>query len=295
VPRGLSVVIPVYRDRGTLFRALDALEPQIADAAREVIVVESSGDETAPAVARRYPWARVIALSDRASYGRAVNLGAEIARGESIVVMDADALPQPGCLNALEQAGLRAEAVAGAVLNGPRGHPIAAAGHLLEFSNWLPGKRRAQHAAGCNFLVRRSAWRREGGFPEDVWTGADTTFSLRFGIAGTLAWAPDARVRHLNRTSLRGYLREQHKHGVGAVQIARGGDFPHAWVFRPALAPLAAGVKLLGVLRSLRRPVDAASMLLLSPLLLLGLVAWAVGVARSSRLAHLPLPVPAHE
>jgi glycosyltransferase involved in cell wall biosynthesis len=100
-----SVVIPAYRAWETLPLVLDALFHQVAGRNdREVIVVESSADGRARAVAGRWPWARLIILDRRASVGEARNIGVRHARGSLLAFLDADAVPSSNWLDELEQA-----------------------------------------------------------------------------------------------------------------------------------------------------------------------------------------------
>src|SRR5207253_1661749 len=84
------VVIPAYRAWTTLPTVLAALRPQIEGRNREAIIVDSSGDGRAADLARATPWARVIALPERALPGAARNVAYPEARGELIAFTDAD-------------------------------------------------------------------------------------------------------------------------------------------------------------------------------------------------------------
>jgi glycosyltransferase involved in cell wall biosynthesis len=275
-----TVIVPAYRAARTLPRVLAALEPQVRRAGREVVVVESGGE--ADLVRRLAPWARVVERAERTLPGHARNLAVQEARGELIAFLDADAVPEPGWLDALEAAlepGL--DAVAGLVANGTPRSPVGTAGYLLEFSELLPGRRAPLvHAVTCNLLVRRSALVRDGGFPEDLWPGEDTVLTFRLASAGRLGLAPDARVAHLNRTGFVDFLRHQRRLGRSFGGVCAEVDFPHRRLARPALAPLAFLLRL-GALgrRVLPHPRQALGAVLLFPLLVVGLAAWSAGLA----------------
>jgi GT2 family glycosyltransferase len=288
-----SVVLPVYRPGVVLDDVLAALGPQLADGTREAILVESTGDGTAERLRDRYPWLQVIALPERTPQGLARNIGAARARGELLAFLDADAVPASDWLDRLE-AGLAdgLAAVCGAVENGTPRSAVGTAGYLLEFAEWMPSRRGAPaHGATCNLLVRRDAFERAGGFAEDVWTGEDTLLTVELARAGGLAFAREARVAHMNRTALAGLLRDQRKHGVGSAQLRTRVDFPHGWASRPLLAPVALGVKTLGVLRACAGDPRALLQLArVSPVAALGLGAWTAGVVRSGRYGSLRPP-----
>jgi glycosyltransferase involved in cell wall biosynthesis len=278
----LSVIIPAYRADATLARVLAALRPQ-AGPDVEVLVIESSGLEHAAQLQQAQPWLRVIGLPDRALPGKARNIGAQAARGSRLGFLDADALPGPRWLAQLD-AGLacgRAAAVAGAVHNGTPDHPIGTTSYLLEFCEWMPERRGVPlHGATCNLLVKRDAFDAAGGFCEDIWPGEDTVLTIPWGRAKRLQFAPDAPVWHLNRTGLRDLLHHQYRLGRSFVAICDRVDLPHRrfshWpllTIAPMLRLGALGVRLVG------QPTSLRSGFRISPLLALGLTAWAAGVA----------------
>jgi glycosyltransferase involved in cell wall biosynthesis len=285
--RSISVVIPAYRAWTTLPRVLDALEPQIDGSTREAILVESSDPSSAEDLGRSRPWLKVIALPERTRPGRARNIALQRVRGDVIAFLDADAVPEQNWLDELDDAlvpGL--DAVAGAVLNGTPRSAVGTAGFLLEFSSWLPdGSRTIDHGASCNLLVRREALEGEGGFLDDLWPGEDTVLTVPFARRRGLGFAPNARVRHVNRTGLREFLRHQRRLGASFAAVCAHVDVKHRWIARGrSWALLSVPLRLAAVAARLRRnPREAAAATRVLPLLVLGLAAWAVGLGEASR------------
>jgi GT2 family glycosyltransferase len=281
-PVRTSVIVPAFRAWGTLPAVLGALRPQVEERDREAIVVESSGESYEAELVRRWPWARFLVLPEQTLPGRARNLGAKTARGELLAFVDADAVPDPDWLDRLEEAlAAGVDAVGGAVVNGTPRSGVGTAGFLLEFADWLPSARQPLlHAVTCNLVVSRSTFEEQGGFAEDVFPGEDTIFTLPLARQGRLGFAPAAKVHHVNRTSLREYLRHQRRLGASFAEVCARVDFPHRAMGRPALAPLGVPFRLAALgRRLLHHPREAVQAVFLLPLLVLGLIAWAAGLA----------------
>jgi GT2 family glycosyltransferase len=275
-----TVVVPAYRAWRTLPRALDALRAEVDRPDRELILVESSGRIPAGELERRWPWARIVALPARTLPGRARNLAVARAHGELIAFTDADALPEPGWLDELERNLLPGvDAVAGGIVNGTPESAIGTSGFLLEFADWLPERPGTPaHGATCNLLVRRGALERSGGFASDLWPGEDTVFTFRLGEEGRLKFAPDARVRHLNRVGLFDYLGHQGRLGFSFAEVCRRTDFPYRQFTRLPFAPFTGLVRTARLWRRLSRWNALPRSSALLPLVLAGSTAWAAGL-----------------
>jgi GT2 family glycosyltransferase len=282
----VSVVVAAYRSWATLPRALAALGEEIVGKPREAILVESSRELSADALTTRWPWLHVVTPTERANPGRARNLGVAVARADKIAFLDADAIPEPGWLDALEDALTpEVDAVVGSVVNGTPRSATGTAGYLLEFSDWLPGRERQPlHGVTCNLLIRRDVLERAGGLPEDLEGGEDTILTLPLGQSGRLAFAHAARVRHLNRTGWREFLSRQHALGTFFPAIAERVDFPNSGLARPALVPITPLLRLFSLGRRVaRHPREALAAVLLLPVLAAGTTSWAAGLARAYR------------
>ena len=280
-----SVIVPAYQAWDTLPAALEALRPQVDRPDRELVLVESSGDASQQELAERWPWAHVIAPQERMLPGIARNLAARDARGELMAFTDADAVVEPGWLDELERALTDdVDGVAGAILNGAPHSAVGTADYLLEFSDWIPRRRRrVLHGATCNLLLRRAVLDRTG-FPEDVWPGEDTIVTFGLGVQGRLAFAPGARVRHAGRTGFRDFLDHQSQLGAGFALICERVEFPHRSLARRRYGPLLPVFRLVrfgGRIRGNRAAVKDALRVL--PLIVIGAIAWSVGLVRVAR------------
>jgi glycosyltransferase involved in cell wall biosynthesis len=98
-PRPLSVIVPVRDGGATLVRALTAiLASDLPREQYELIVVDDASSDASPELAARYA-DTVVRLTTRksgAAYAR--NRGAELAQGEFLAFVDADAMVRPDTL-----------------------------------------------------------------------------------------------------------------------------------------------------------------------------------------------------
>lgn len=90
---GVSVVIPVLNAAPFLPALFESFVAQGDYAPGEVVLVDSGSSDGTRAVAGRYANARVIGITNF-SHGRARNMGVREARGDFIVFMTQDAVPQ---------------------------------------------------------------------------------------------------------------------------------------------------------------------------------------------------------
>lgn len=288
-PVSTSVVIPAHRDAASLPLVLDALAPQIGPG-REAIVVCSDVDGDArkrlAQLSASRPWLRMLLRPERLSPGQARNLGAAETHGELLAFLDADAIPAPGWLDQLELAlGPEYDGAVGAITNGTPASRIGTAEYLLGCSETFPRRPRAlRHGPGANLLLRRDRFEALGGFATEVRAGEDTLLTFPLARRRRLAFAPEANVRHLNRTRMRPFLANQRLQGTAFAHLCRTTDYPHGWVCRGPAAPLAGLLRLVALSWCLTHNApEARDALRVLPELLLGTAAWAVGCQSAGR------------
>jgi len=294
----LSVVIPCYRQAGPLERCLRALERQRVDVPFEVIVVDSGGDAVVAAVAGSVAGVRLVregAQRPRLRAGEARNLGARHARASVLAFTDADCIPDPEWLGAALAAltpGVRL--VGGPVLDALPFHPVAVSDNLLQFADF-PATRPDEPAAyfpGCNLAIRRADFDRVGGFPPvPLPAGEDTSFceAVLAQWPTGVRFARSMRVRHLGRTGLRAFLRHQATFGFcrGVLGLHLRAAHRRLGVLTIMIVPVA--LKRLAYILARRArwaPARLPAELALLPLLVPGLLAWAVGFRRGLRVAR---------
>ncbi|HEY8241106.1 MAG TPA: glycosyltransferase [Kiritimatiellia bacterium] len=89
----VSVVIPVLNAGKYLSKLLPAILDQKPVAPGEIVLVDSMSRDNTVEIAKQFPQVRVVPI-ENFSHGRARNLGVREARGEVVVLMTQDALPQ---------------------------------------------------------------------------------------------------------------------------------------------------------------------------------------------------------
>jgi GT2 family glycosyltransferase len=98
----VSAVIVAFRAQHFLPSCLAALRASTAAHPVELIVVDNASGDGAPDVVRDlWPDARVIENRENRGFAAAANQGAALATAPSILFLNPDARPEPGCLDAL--------------------------------------------------------------------------------------------------------------------------------------------------------------------------------------------------
>ncbi|HEY7529363.1 MAG TPA: glycosyltransferase [Gemmatimonadota bacterium] len=299
----ISVVVPCRGHGRELVACLAALHRQDGDLRPEIIVVDSGPPGDLRTDARVFDAVRVIRSAGPLSPSDARNLGAGQARGGVLAFTDADCVPEQGWLSAAAAAlADGAVVVGGPILDARSRHPVAAADYLLAFPDFVPARPRGpiEHLPACNLVVRREAFDAAGGFPSMPsrsgrgtrrvsFVAGEDTLLCQLAIArwpGGVRFDPAVRVAHRGRSGLAAFVRHQEgfgfargwlRHRLPPMAARHGG---RAW-FGPAVVARRLGF----VLRAAARtgPSALARSILLLPLLVFGLCAWAIGFRRGMR------------
>ena len=96
----VAVVIPVYNDEKTLGKCLKALVPSRDNPEWEFIVVDDKSSDDSAQVARGAGF-QVIGLERNMGVSGARNAGARATKSDILIFVDADIIPEPGCLEAM--------------------------------------------------------------------------------------------------------------------------------------------------------------------------------------------------
>lgn len=157
----VSVVIPVYNEAGHLAACLDAIARQTVTPGEVIIIDNNSTDDTV-AIARRYPFVRLIHES-RQGVVHARNRGFDEAQFPIIGRIDADTIVTPDWVETLERIfdNDQLDAVSGSITY----HDVPLRSLVAKIELYFRqriAKRLGDEVFlyGANMAMRRTAWRR---------------------------------------------------------------------------------------------------------------------------------------
>jgi len=193
----------------------------------EVIVVDDASTDGTAAIARAQG-ASVVSVSLR-KISAVRNAGAQVAKGDLLVFVDADTLVPAATLR-----GMLLALTGGAIAGGARvrfdGHGIGASARALgAIGCWT-----AFHlgfAGGCFLFARRTAFEAAGGFDERYFASEEIHIRLALGRLGRFAMVPEAVItsgRKLRLFTGGQILRQVLRlavRGLAAVRRREGLDF----------------------------------------------------------------------
>lgn len=286
----VSVIVPCFNSERTIRRCLNAILEQKTSAPYDVIVVDSSLDDTPQIVAKEFPTVRLIHLDTRTFAGAARNIGVRASRSPFCLMIDSDCIAQSDLIERMiaRIRDVEYTAVGGSLRNGTPTSLSGLTGYLLEFKEFIPGApgRIVNSVPTANVIYRREAFERHGYFDDDMWLAEDILFNWRLCKAGErILFDPEIEVTHLNRTGWKEVLSYQVSLGAYSAEARRRGSLPGDVLLRyPALVLLMPFVRLMRAASWLAR-VDRKMFLrflLISPMYFAGACLWSVGFFRGA-------------
>ena len=97
----LAVVVVCHDSAGQVGATLEALGPQLRPADEVVIVDNASRDGTPDVVRAAAPQATVVESAENLGFAGGCHAGARATRAPLVLLLNPDAVPAPGCLDAL--------------------------------------------------------------------------------------------------------------------------------------------------------------------------------------------------
>lgn len=226
-PELVSVVIPTYNGVETLGAQLDALAEQDYVGPFEVVVADNgSTDGLERFLADRVggPMTRLVDAADRRGVSHARNVGCRQARGDLLMICDADDVVVPGWIAAMVEAAAEAECVGGPLDPTQINDPALVRWRFQHSRDELTRKLGfLAYAHGCNVAVWREVFEALGGWEESFGPGGeDVDFAWRVQLGGgRLVNAPGAVVHYRYRDSGRGLSRQMAGYAEADVLLYR--------------------------------------------------------------------------
>ncbi len=246
-----SIVVPVYGQLAHTLACLRAIAAHPPRAPVELIVVDDASPDDSGVVLPRIEGLRYRRRAANGGFIAASNEGAALARGEVLVFLNNDTVPQPGWLDALLDTFEQhpGTGLVGAQLLYPDGRLQEAGGLVFaDGSAWNYGRfgdprdprfgyvRDADYLSAAAVAIPRALFERLGGFDTRYapayYEDTDLAFAVREAGLRTL-YQPRARVLHDEGTS----AGTDTGSGMKAAQVHNRAVFADKWRTRLAARP----------------------------------------------------------
>lgn len=287
----ISVVIPSYNSQDTIQKCLDSLANQSYEGEYEIILVDSSDDNTPEIVSSGYPHVKLIHLEKKTDPGTARNNGIQIAQGDILAFIDSDCTARPDWLERMVARHDSTYRVVGGGINNANSacDIVGWAGYMAEFREFLPTgtPREVIHIPTCNISYERAIFTKFGIFEGEYYPQEDLLYNYKITKnAERILFDPHIQVFHQQRSKLGDFLRHQRRVGRSAFRVLRVTDLKGSFIARHRLLgflvlPFLPIVKLVRTLLQFLRKQPKAVIRRPSAIgaLALGLVFWGFGFA----------------
>jgi GT2 family glycosyltransferase len=209
----VSIVVVTWNGRQYLEACLGAVAAQGAVSTETILVDNASNDGTVAYVRERFPAVRVVALPENRGFAGGNNAGVREARGRFIALLNNDAVPEPGWLEALlggldEDAGFALVTSRIVYMHDPAlidsaGDGMLASGGAFKRHHGASVERARESmevfgVCGAACLMPRHVFDQLGGFDEDFFVShEDVDLSYRARLLGyRCRYVAGAVVRH---------------------------------------------------------------------------------------------------
>jgi GT2 family glycosyltransferase len=208
----LSLLIVAWESRDDLRKTLPALLPELSEGDELIVVENKAGDGSAELVRELAPQAQIVRMGRNAGFAGGVDAGAEVAEGDLLVMLNPDAVPQPGFGEAIRRPWREGRGWAAwqALVADGTAATVNSAGNPIHFTGivWAGGHGRPVAEApapqevpalsGACLAIPLATWRQIGGFPAEFFMyHEDVDLSVRLQMeGGAVGIEPAAVVAH---------------------------------------------------------------------------------------------------
>lgn len=239
----VSIIIPVYNHAGHTLACLRALAAHPPQVDCEILVVDDGSSDETTAWMPQVSGLRYEVRPTNGGFIEACNDGVARSRGQYVVLLNNDTVPQPGWLDALLATFARVPraGLVGAQLLYPDGRLQESGGVIFQDgSGWSYGRfespedprysalRDADYCSGAALMIPRTLWDQLGGFDlrykPAYYEDTDLAFAVRASGHRVLV-QPASRVVHDEGTS----NGTDTGSGVKAYQVRNRGVFAAKW------------------------------------------------------------------
>ncbi|HHT9138138.1 MAG TPA: glycosyltransferase [Candidatus Wunengus sp. YC60] len=279
----LSVVIASYESENTIIGCLSSLQNQSINENMEIIVVDSSTDNTATIIKETFPDSILYKFSERKFPGDARNFGVSKSRGEIIAFIDTDCVADKDWVEEIRKAHQSSYPVVGGIIaNGNPESYIGWAAYFCEFSQWMPqsSRRYMVEIPTCCLSIKRWIFDKYGPFLEGTYS-EDTAFHWKLGNDGhNPLFVPSIKVAHKNVRHLGKFIKKEFIHGrfFAKVRMSEQRFSILQRVIFIIVSPLLPFLLFFRIaMRVFGNRVYRSQFMFSSPMVFIGLISWSCG------------------
>ena len=279
----ISVIIASYNSSKTIKKTLNSLIKQKDAENYEIIVVDSSTDNTAKIISRQFPGVRLYTFTERLFPGSARNFGVAQAKGTILAFTDADCIVGENWIHEIIKAHNENTHIVGGVIRNGNPESYVGWGHYFcEFSQWMPGSKERlmdEIPTGC-LSFKRWVFDKYGPFLDDTYC-SDTAFHWKLREDGYKSLLiPTIYISHSNIINLFKFLRKQSFHGRSFAKVrVNQKKFSNTerliYAFISPILPIILFYRI--STRVLKNRIYLKRYIFSLPIVILGLVMWSFG------------------
>ncbi|MFH1644888.1 MAG: glycosyltransferase family 2 protein, partial [Candidatus Omnitrophota bacterium] len=212
----VSVIIPSYNSVNTIDKVFKGLLAQKEiELVEEIIVVDSSDDGLTKQRLNQLAFdkVRIVNIGTKVIPAESRNKGAELANGDFLIFLDADASPDKDWFKNFFRAyslGVKAGGGGISLAYSQRNNLLAKTQYYLQFNEYIPkgSIRVKQFVPSCNMFCEKGLFMEIGGFPK-IRASEDVLFGLNLSKRSKMFFVPNARVHHIFRQSFKEFFHNQ--------------------------------------------------------------------------------------